>query len=229
MINEIIGLDDIPLLVPNNLHQNLINALVKENVHKNPIIFLDEDCDYLVKKLIYPSPLSRIMDRYHGNVKYNQDIILSKKWISKVAMTISRDCNVENDKSSRIYIHRNGSVRKVENQEEIEQILKKYNFLIIEPEKESLDEQIRLFANASLVIAPTGAALTNILFCKPGTKIIIFMSNHESTNYYFWNNLGSINGLDVKIIAGRRAYKINNNNSVHDDYSIDIDAILNEL
>jgi capsular polysaccharide biosynthesis protein len=48
-----------------------------------------------------------------------------------------------------------------------------------------LDFQIKLFAQASMVVAPTGAALTNMLFCRPGTKVVIFMSNHETTNFYF--------------------------------------------
>ena len=77
-----------------------------------------------------------------------------------------------------------------------------------------------------MVVAPTGAALTNMLFCRPGTKVIIFMSNHETTNFYFWSNLGAINNLDITTIAGERLFKLTDYWSVHDDYVVDADLVL---
>lgn len=80
-----------------------------------------------------------------------------------------------------------------------------------------------------MIVAPTGAALTNMLFCQPGTKVVIFMSNHETTNYYFWSNLGAAIHLDVTIIAGERLFNLTNYWSVHDDYLIDPNAVLDEI
>lgn len=68
-----------------------------------------------------------------------------------------------------------------------------------------------------------------MLFCQPGTKVIIFISNHETTNFYFWSNLGNILGLDVTTIAGDRLFKVTNYYSVHDDYKIDAQTVLKVL
>jgi glycosyltransferase involved in cell wall biosynthesis len=111
----------------------------------------------------------------------------------------------------------------------LEQLLLEHNFEIVELDGASLDFQIKLFSQAALVVAPTGAALTNMLFCRPGTKVIIFMSNHETTNFYFWSNLGAINHLDITTIAGERLFKLTNYWSVHDDYVIDPKVLLKEL
>jgi hypothetical protein len=39
-------------------------------------------------------------------------------------------------------------------------------------ENYSIDRQIRLFSNAKLVIGVHGAGMSNVVFCKPGTRII---------------------------------------------------------
>ena len=100
---------------------------------------------------------------------------------------------------------------------------------IVELDDVSLNFQIELFSQASVIVAPTGAALTNLMFCQPGTKVFIFMSDHEATNYYLWSALGNIFELDVEIILGKRSYAVTNNYAVHDDYSIDADLVLKEI
>ena len=36
----------------------------------------------------------------------------------------------------------------------------------------SIMDQIKIFSSAQIVIGPTGSALTNIIFCSEGTKVI---------------------------------------------------------
>ena len=49
------------------------------------------------------------------------------------------------------------------------------------PEFLSFKKQIKLFNSSSLIIGAHGAAFTNIIFCKPGTKIIeIIPANHPN-------------------------------------------------
>jgi capsular polysaccharide biosynthesis protein len=108
-------------------------------------------------------------------------------------------------------------------------MLSKYNFEIIDLEYASLDFQIKLFSQASVVVAPTGATLTNMLFCQPRTKVIIFMSNHETTNHYFWSYLGNIARLALTTIVGERLFNLTNYHSVHDDYVIDSNVLLEEI
>ena len=63
-----------------------------------------------------------------------------------------------------------------------------------------------MFAKAEVVISPTGSGLANIIFCKPGTKVIEispeYKKTYESNLSIRYENLSKIAGLDhVKIKA----------------------------
>jgi capsular polysaccharide biosynthesis protein len=42
----------------------------------------------------------------------------------------------------------------------------------VQPEKLSLDDQVMLFAGADVIVAEFGAAMANVVFCRPGVKIV---------------------------------------------------------
>lgn len=229
-IDELNEFYNVPVLIPARLHKNLLAALTLVNIHNHPIKILEEGVAYHVDKLLFPSPLSRVIDRYVGHPAFDADIIFSNKWILKVANLIKHSDNQHKNRQSRkLYLARKKGLRALGNKDEIEQILSEYKFEIIDLSKLSLDYQIQLFSQASLIVAPTGAALTNMLFSRPGTKVIIFMSNHETTNHYFWTYLGEIAGLDVTTIIGKRLFNMTDYYSVHDDYIVDANIVREEI
>lgn len=74
---------------------------------------------------------------------------------------------------TRIYVSRLGSLKRVlVNEAELEAALEARGFTIVRPEVLSVRDQIALFHRAEVVVAPAGAALANVLFCKPGAKVI---------------------------------------------------------
>ena len=50
--------------------------------------------------------------------------------------------------------------------------LRKQKFEIINPHHFEILEQMKIFSNAEIIISPHGSNLSNIIFCKKGTKII---------------------------------------------------------
>jgi glycosyltransferase involved in cell wall biosynthesis len=228
-IDEMEQFKDVPLLLPKGLHDNLEKALEKVNVNDHRIIRIEPGVSFKVGRLIFPSALTRIVDRYKGKVAYDTDIVLSENWVSKVGNQLKGNITNETKPYRKIYLTRREGLRAIKDSAEIELMLLRHQFEIIDIGGTSLEHQIELFAQAAVVIAPTGAALTNMLFCPPGTKVIILMSNHELTNYYFWSQLAQIAGLDVKFIAGDRIFNVSSIFSVHDDYAIDPDVLLQEI
>ena len=73
----------------------------------------------------------------------------------------------------RIFIsRRRAGRRRLLNESEIEEHLRMAGFRTVILEDLSFREQVGMFASASAIIAPHGAGLSNLVFAKPGTKVI---------------------------------------------------------
>lgn len=86
----------------------------------------------------------------------------------------------------KIFILRNNvKLRKVINQDEIAELFKTQGFAAIDLAALSIAEQIALFKHAEIIAGVHGSGFANVLFCKPGTKIIdIFQNRSESCFFY---------------------------------------------
>jgi hypothetical protein len=229
LIDKLDQFKEVPLLIPKGLHRNLEEALRKVNINEHPLIYIEPNIAYRVERLICPSALSRVIDRYQESPVFNVDIILSHQWIRRVSTLLKGNVNYERQPWRKLFLTRRKGLRSLENREQLELMLLEQGFEIVDLDGLSLDFQIELFSQTALVVAPTGAALTNMLFCRPRTKVIILMSNHEVTNFYFWSNLGAVNNLDITTIAGERLFNLTNYWSVHDDYVIDANLVFEVL
>lgn len=220
---------DLPLIIVKGLHPNLLTALDFCNVNKRKIIQIVYGKPHKINRLVFPSALSRIVDRYQGELQFDDDIILSKKWISQVRQLFLKDQNLEEKPWRKLFLTRKSGIRAIPNIDQIEKALLERNFEIVDLNNVAFDYQIELFSQAKTIVAPTGAAITNLIFCQPGTKVIVFMSDHDISNYYLWTQLGNIFDLDISIFIGKRLYNLTNIYSVHDDYKIDLEKLLETI
>lgn len=98
----------------------------------------------------------------------------------------------------RIYLPRPQGRRKVTNEEALFPILKRYGFEIIE--MGDIVDQPQLFHEAAAIVTSHGAALANLVFCQPGTKVLELMSlEHRSPYFYI---LSQLEGLEHGCIFG---------------------------
>ncbi len=94
----------------------------------------------------------------------------------------------------RLYLTRRGwGHRVVHNEEELSALLERRGFQIVDPGSYSISEQINLFRNADVIVAPHGAALTNIGFCQERTLVYELMPR-DYANACF-NRLAQLMGL----------------------------------
>lgn len=125
----------------------------------------------------------RIIDSRQQQVVFKQGILAnSGHWfypnaadISALKKHVEGRLNVQKTKHNRIYVSRTGR-RCITNEAALIQLLKKYNFTIIEDKPRSVAEQVDIYKNASFIIGPHGASFTNIIWCEPGTHLLELFS-----------------------------------------------------
>lgn len=93
----------------------------------------------------------------------------------------------------RIYVSRKGR-RKCLNESEVFESLAARGFTFVEDKPRSLVDQIGIFRNATVIVAPHGAALTNLLWCEEGTQVIELFGENYQPPYY--RNLSAFRSLD---------------------------------
>lgn len=96
------------------------------------------------------------------------------------------------DASEKIFVARDPEKlggRLISNYSEVVGAFEQRGFEIIFPENFTVEQQAEIFANARVVAAPHGAGLTNILFCRPGTRVIEYFGDHIAPCYWAISNL----------------------------------------
>jgi hypothetical protein len=77
----------------------------------------------------------------------------------------------------KIFIGRGGAThRALIHEGKIEAMLNERGFESVECEKLSVQEQADIFSSANVVVGAHGAALTNLVFCRPGTRVVELFS-----------------------------------------------------
>jgi len=102
----------------------------------------------------------------------------------------------------KLYLSRqDATARPMRNETAIIALMRKAGFEIIVPGSISFAEQIALFDQASHVVAPHGAGLTNILFCRPGT--VVCELQMDAQIHWALRCLAAIRGLTYGCLVGR--------------------------
>ena len=73
-------------------------------------------------------------------------------------------------------------------------------------EELSLKEQISLISNAEVIAGPTGAAWTNLIFCREGAKCLCWMAD-EYGEFSAFSNLARVVGADLRYVMHRTGAK----------------------
>jgi hypothetical protein len=96
----------------------------------------------------------------------------------------------------------NGVYRALENEEELLEAVSARGYEIVEPELLPFVDQIRIFAEAELVVGLGGAGLFNTIFCPPETRVVSI----ESSNVFVHSHalLFAAFGHPFGIIFGRQ-------------------------
>ena len=119
----------------------------------------------------------------------------------------------EMPRTRRLYISRAGTKhRRVINEEEVVSRLLKDGFEVVRPEELSLENQVRLFHSAEIVVGARGAALANILFSTrlkvleltPASEFVgtVYFSLSHALGHEYYYCFGRPVGDDLQVDLG---------------------------
>lgn len=98
-------------------------------------------------------------------------------WVLPVLQAIVHPQKYADSSSpQRIYSTRLGALRRaLLNEEEVCALMAKRGYAIVDCSAKSVRSQVMIFRNASHIVAPHGASLTNIAWCQPGAQVLDLM------------------------------------------------------
>ena len=172
LIQEFSQLASVPLIVPKTLNAFQRDSLKMLGVPSERLLGLD-DGQWQTDQLFFPESIGR-----SGNPSRH-----AVRWLRKAFLT--NDYRPDSA-FARIYItRRDAPRRRLANEAEIVSYLQGIGFTVVCLGDLAFAEQIELFRNVRVVIAPHGAGLTNMVFASPGATIIeIFGDNYINGCYW---------------------------------------------
>jgi capsular polysaccharide biosynthesis protein len=110
-----------------------------------------------------------------------------------------RKANPRAETPKRVLVCRSvANSRNITNRAEMIEALRPLGFVAIQPEKLSFDEQALTYAGADIIVCEFGAATVNVLFCRPGTKLVEIIA--EGQHDPFSSHVGALMGLEHVVL-----------------------------
>lgn len=107
--------------------------------------------------------------------------------ICKQSVELLREALLPKDSNHgarRIFLTRKGR-RCFDNQAVLENIAMDFGFEVVDSDGMSVEDQIRLFSEVDILIANHGAGLTNMIYMKPGGRVLELFSDRWKNDCYF--------------------------------------------
>ena len=202
--------DDFPLLV-NGQFENIpsFGEALDAVGNRRGLVFLEKEKTYEVAELLFISAVNNSPFNLRGREELNvADFIFRPSSIAFLQQKFDARFGAGKltpSPSLRLFLAR-GNARRDYNQEEIFSLFEERGFQKVYMETLSLKEQYHLMASAEMVAGPSGAAWTNLLFCRAGTTCISWLAE-ESSGFSAYSNLANLAGAKMYYLTYRTGTK----------------------
>lgn len=201
LIDEVDELKAYPLIIDSGLHPNILESLNCLNIHNRAIVQLERGQLCQVDKLISITPVAYAPFDYRRGFAPEREgmdpgwaMFVPRALHALRAKLLPRMGSCGPAPGRRLYLRRNSQFRPIRNAGEVEALLSELGFQVVEPEKLSFAEQVKLFSATEVIVAQAGAALGNIIFAPQGCRVVILSAWSPYNIYYYFSNIASIFG-----------------------------------
>lgn len=187
---------------------------------------LNHKKNYKVKKMFFINEINKMeFNKINPKIKnftnsYFREDLLFEFRKTLLEKHIIKEIDIK-ENYKKIFIWRESTHRIAKNRNEVLQFLESKGFQKINPAKLNLQQQIQVFNSAEIVVGTTGAAWTNLIFCKPNTKAVIFSSSFFK-DFTAFSNLAKLFDVNLTYLY---YYHGNASNHSESDFYIDIEKL----
>lgn len=210
----------VPVYKDKQLKQVMYEALNKyERIEVVPI----EDGDSVHADRLYYLPRPTTFTDHETYVAIGDDVqpqILSEIIKRELVEPAVKDAK-DDTYPKKLFLIRRATHRVLTNNEEVEDFFRSKGYRLLDPSKVTLEEKIKFFYNAEEIVGPFSSAFSNLIFSKPGTKVLMFSNfqrifeNWLSMHYQHFN-------IDMWYVTG---YDMSKNNSAHTSFYVPLEKI----
>ena len=183
------------IIVPEDPSSWMLESLELLGIDNNRIHQLDTHC--AIDRLVVPT--------HPGPTPAECEWLRDKMYVNIDKVSVSPE-----PINNRIYISRQSATRRrVKNEAEVVDMLGSHGFERYVLEDLSVADQIELFSNADMIVAPHGAGLANIIYSESSVVIELFGDSKKTTfyrlaelldhEYHYLHNSTAYNDLVVDV------------------------------
>lgn len=222
---------EIPLIFDSNIKKvpQFLELIKIFNIEKRKIIYIDklewlkvEDAYVVTPIHRFPLNLINPCIQKIDTIAYHSGLI---KWIrDHISSHLSDSAsNASSSENKKIFLSRKSGKGRPYNESDVWNVIKDFDYKSIDTATMSIKGQIQMFSEANYIVAASGAALTNIIFCKPRTKVLVLYSIRDSSNFY--STLAEILNIDLQYYIGIPKDPTN----IHTPFTIPIENFRNAM
>ena len=197
-VKRFIGDKNIPVLLDDSAKKypqyiELINTVLKDA----KVIYVPEYKKISCKSLIQPSMNTWMPKKNDFRIADN---IVAYTAVTNIRKAAEAYIQPKGDK--KVFISRkNAGFSRIVNEKEVAQLFKDNGYEVVCTEELTYRQQVELFSSVSCIVGASGAALTNVVYCNPGTVFGCIMP--RKYGFCIYSTIGYMNGCKELFIDAR--------------------------
>jgi hypothetical protein len=153
---------------------DLLHLLQRKNVIKGRVVGL-------AKGLYHVADYTFTSDEEDSGFFRSESVRMLRKYLGE---DVAARRPLATPTPNRVYVSRRRSDRSFTNEAEIEAMLSQKGFAIVFTQDLDMADEIALFQQADTIVAPHGAGLTNLVWIKPGTRVVEILSPGMISDFF---------------------------------------------
>lgn len=194
---------NIPLLIRSDLPKTAKNLLLK--ITTRPLIEIPPDSRVSVETLYYVAARSSVFDSKPIAGDFRVEFPVYTLTVLRKRIFQAYQKEFELPTNDTFYVTRSSTTRNILNWNSLKDVMNKYQISEESLDAKFLDCQVQRFYCSDTVITPGGAVLANMLFMRPGKRVLVLQAR-RNRSLRLWEKLSKTLGIDYWEITGVASY-----------------------